>query len=129
MAGLERVVPIVSGWSQTFDRGMLSDHLATGRVAGLVVVKATVDVIAASHQCREPRGIGANARRRDADAFRRKCCRVQLKAADRVDRRFAEDDLVRASSADPEVARVLARVRASPRHLRWPVPRSSAPIE
>ena len=88
---------------------MLSDHFATRRVARLVVVEAAVDVIAASDQWIEPWWIGSNARSRDADASRMKFRPVQLKAADRVDRRFAEDNLVRASSADPEVTGVLAR--------------------
>ena len=83
------------------DRGVPCDHLAAGCLASFVGVEAAVDVVAAGDERIEPRSVGTNAGCRDADAFR-----MQLVAADGVNRRFAEDDFVGARYADPEVARV-----------------------
>ena len=57
----------------------------------------------------EPRCIRANTRCRDADAHR-----IQLEATDRIDRRFADHDLLRFPRADPEVAGVLVRAGRQP---------------
>jgi len=51
------------------DRGMAGDHLATGRLAWLVGIEATVDLVAARQQRVQPRRVRANAGRRDADAL------------------------------------------------------------
>ena len=88
----------MSWWAQAFDRGMSSDHLTARRFANSVVVEAAVDVVAARQEWTQPRCVGANARRRDADALCRqshmKLQRVQLEATDRIDRRFAEHELL-----------------------------------
>ncbi len=88
----------MSWWAQAFDRGMSSDHLTARRFASFVVVEAAVDVEAARQEWTQPRRIGADARRGDADARRRqshlKLQRVQLEATDRIDRRFEEHELL-----------------------------------
>jgi hypothetical protein len=97
------VVPVVSRWAQALDCGVLCDHSAAGCLAGIVGVEAAVDVVTVSDEWIEPRGIGASAGCRDADATG-----MDLVATDGVNRRFAEDDLVGSRNANPEVARIPA---------------------
>ena len=65
-----------------------SEHRVGRRVSGFVGVETAVELVSAGDQPAEPTRIATDSRRRDADAVW-----VELKTADRVDRRFAEDDL------------------------------------
>ena len=66
--GGEDVVPVVSWGTQALDRGMMANHLATGRFSWLVGVEATVDPVAARQQGVQPWGVRADSRCRDAQA-------------------------------------------------------------
>ena len=98
---------------------MKGDHPAAGRFPSLVGVEAAVDRVATCEEWTKPRGVGTNARRRDADTLLSRTCSLlcqQLEAADRIDGGFTEDDPFGVSMADPEVAGVSAGTgcKASP---------------
>lgn len=84
LAKCEGVVPIVGQWSQTLYDRMQGDHLDGGEFTRVVGVEAAADVVPTSDQAAEPGRVGSRAGGRDADAFL-----MHLKAADRVDGRFA----------------------------------------
>jgi len=63
-AGLEEVVPVVSGRTETFDNRMQSDHRGGHGVAGGVGVEAAADLAGMLQQGLEPKRIGPGTGRR-----------------------------------------------------------------
>ncbi len=90
---------------------MTCQHGVRRIVPGGVCIEAAVEFVAAAQQWTKPTRIGTHARGGDADAVR-----MNRMAADRIDRRFAQNDCLATWLTDPEVASVLSRTRrhASP---------------
>ena len=86
-AGLEEVVPVVSGRTETFDNRMQSDHRGGHGVAGGVGVEAAADLAGMLQQGLEPKRIGPG-------TGSRKTLRlwIQSKATEGVDSRFTKDN-------------------------------------
>ena len=86
---------------------------------GFVVVEAAVDVVAASQQWMEPRCIGANARRRDADARPVGCAECSWK---QLIASIADSQSTIFSELPAPIQKYPASLRvpgASPRQTRW----------
>ena len=65
----KEIVPVVLGRPEALDGMVAGDHLAAGGFAGLVRVKAAVDLVAPRQQRTKPRSVWPNSGCRDADAL------------------------------------------------------------
>ena len=86
-AGLEEVVPVVSGRAETFDNRMQSDHRGGHGVAGGVGVEAAADLAGMLQQGLEPKRIGSGTGSRKTPGLG-----IQSKATEGVDSRFTKDN-------------------------------------
>ena len=96
------------------NRWMTLDKAVGGRFTWLIRIEPAVDGVAACDEWLQPWEIGSNSGRRDAETWSVKFHRMQLKAADGIDGRFAENDAFGTSLADPEVTEVLASAGRQP---------------
>ena len=90
------------------------DKAVGSRFTWLIRIESAVDDVAACDEWLQPWEMGSNSGRRDAETWSVKFHRVQLKAADGINGRFAENDPFGTRLADPEVAEVLASAGGQP---------------